>query len=62
MSKIDFYVREGVTDTREMKRLLKIIVKTKMFKGADTPGPSNKRFFPKNLYDTQPYYTYFVTL
>ena len=33
-----------------------------MFKGADTPGPSNKRFFPKNLYDTQPYYTYFVTL
>ena len=47
MSKIDTYVREGVTDTRQMKRLLKIIVKTEMFKGADIPERSNKRFFPR---------------
>ena len=58
MSKIDTYVREGVTDTGEMKWLLKIIVKTEMFKRADIPEPSNQAFFPKNFDDTQPYYTY----
>ena len=47
MSKVDTYVREGVTDTREMKRLLKIIVKTEMFKGADILETSNKRFFAR---------------
>ena len=47
MSKIDTYVRESVTDTKEMKRLLKIIVKTEMFKGEDIPEPSNKRLFPR---------------
>ena len=30
-----------------LKRLLKIIVKTEMFIGADIPEPSNKRFFPR---------------
>ena len=40
-------MREGVTDTREMKRLLKIIVKTEMFKSADIPETSNKRFFAR---------------
>ena len=30
-----------------LKRLLKIIVKTEMFKGADIPEPSNKCFFPR---------------
>ena len=45
--KIDKYVREGVTDTREMKLLLKIIVKMEIFKGADIPEPSNNRFFPR---------------
>ena len=47
MSKIDTYVRESVTDTKEMKRLLKIIVKTETFKGEDIPEPSNKRLFPR---------------
>ena len=42
-------MREGVTDTREMKRLLKIIVKTEMFKSADIPETSNKRFFARTL-------------
>ena len=46
VSKIETYVKEVVTDTREMKRLLKIIVKTKIFKGADIPEQSNQRFFP----------------
>ena len=32
VSKIDTFVRQGVTGTREMKRLLKIIVKTEIFK------------------------------
>ena len=40
-------MREGVTDTREMKRVLRIIVKTEMFKGIDIPEPSNKHFFPR---------------
>ena len=30
-----------------MKRLLKIIVKTEIFKGADIPEPSNKCFFSR---------------
>ena len=37
---------EGVTDTREMKRLLKIIVKTEIFRNENLPGPTDKRFFP----------------
>ena len=40
-------MREGIADTRGMKRLLKIIIKTKMLKGTDIPEPSNKRFFPR---------------
>ena len=40
-------MKKGVTDRREMKRLLKIIAKTELFKGADIPEPSNKRFFPR---------------
>ena len=39
-------MKEVVTDTREIKQLLKIIVKKKIFKGAEIPEPSN-RFFPR---------------
>ena len=42
-------MREGVNDTGEMKRLLKIIVKTEMFKRADIPEPSNQAFFSRTL-------------
>ena len=45
VSKIDTFVREGVTDAREIKRLLKIIVKTEMFKNENLPEPTNKQFF-----------------
>ena len=47
VSKIDTFVREGVTDTRERKRLLKIIVKTEIFNNENLPEPTNKRFFPR---------------
>ena len=47
VSKIDSFVRAGVTDTKEMKRLLKVIVKTKIFKNENLPDPTNKRFFPR---------------
>ena len=30
-----------------MKRLLKIIVKTEIFKNENLPEPTNKRFFPR---------------
>ena len=49
VSKIDTFVREGVTGTREMKRLLKIIVKTEIFKNENLPEPTNKRFFPRTV-------------
>ena len=49
VSKIDTFVREGVTDTREMKRLLKIIIKTEIFKNENLPEPTNKRFFAQVL-------------
>ncbi|XP_057311910.1 uncharacterized protein LOC130649609 [Hydractinia symbiolongicarpus] len=42
------YVKEGVTDTKETKRLLKIHVKKEMFKETKLPEPSNKRFYPRN--------------
>ena len=41
------YVREGVISTKEMKCLLKIAVKTELFKG-NIPDQTNKRFFPRN--------------
>ena len=47
VSKIDTFVEEGVTDTREIKRLLKIIVKTEIFKNKNLPEPTNKRVFPR---------------
>ena len=37
VSKTDTFVRESVTDTRKMKRLLKIIAKTEMFKNENLP-------------------------
>ena len=40
-------MRQGVTDTREMKRLFKIIVKTELFKNENLPESTNKRIFPK---------------
>ena len=49
VSKIDTFVIEGVTDTREMKRLLKIIIKTEIFKNENLPEPTNKRFFAQVL-------------
>ena len=43
------YVKEGVTNRKEMKRLLKIYVKTEIFKdGVNLPEPSNKRFYPRS--------------
>ena len=48
VSKIDMYVKEGVNDTKEMKRLLKMHVKTEIFKNENLPEPSNKRFYPRN--------------
>ena len=47
VSKTDTFVREVITDTREMKRLLKIIVKTETFKNENLPESTNKRFFPR---------------
>ena len=47
VSKIDTFVREGVTDTRELKRLLKIIVQTEIFKNENLPEQTNKRFFSR---------------
>ena len=47
VSKIDTFVREGVTDTTKMKRLLKIIVKTEIFKNENLPQPTYKRFFSR---------------
>lgn len=43
------YVKEGVTSTKEMKRLLNIKVK-EIFKKTDRPlpEPSNKRFYPRS--------------
>ena len=40
-------MRQGVTDTREMKRLFKIIVKTELFKNENLPESTNKRIFPR---------------
>ena len=39
-------MKEGVRDT-EMKQLLKIIVKTEIFKNENLPEPTYKRFFPR---------------
>ena len=41
-----------------MKRLLKIIVKTEIFKNENLPEPTNKRFFAQVLYYTQSCYSY----
>ena len=43
--KIDTFVRKVVTDTREIKLLSKIIVKTEFFKNENLPETTNKRFF-----------------
>lgn len=43
------YVKEGVTSTKEMKRLLKIKVKESFNKlNHPIPEPSSKRFHPRN--------------
>ena len=47
VSKIDTFVREGVTETGEMKWLLKIIVKTEIFKNENLTELTNKQFFPR---------------
>ena len=41
------YAKEGVTSTKEMKRLLKIGVKTELFKD-NLRKPTKKRFYPRN--------------
>ena len=46
-SKIGTYVKECVTETREMKLPLKDIIKPEMFNGADIPDPNNKPFFSR---------------
>ena len=40
-------MRQGVTDTREIKRLLKIIVQTGIFNNENLPEPTNKRSSPR---------------
>ena len=47
VSKIDTFVKEGLTDMKKMKRLLKIIVKTEVFKNKNLSEPTNKQFFPR---------------
>ena len=54
--KIDTIVREGVKDTREMKRLFKIIAKTDIFKNEISLNQL-KRTFSTNLYYTQSCYS-----
>ena len=40
-SEIEFYVKEGVTNVREMKRLVGIFVKNNLFAGTELPKISN---------------------
>ena len=59
VSKIDTFVSESVIDTREMKRLLKIIVKNIIFRNENLLGDFlisleiSHLPFPKSLYYTQ---------
>ena len=48
-SEIEFYVKEGVTNVREMKRLVGIFVKNNLFAGTELPKnfKFNRRFNPK---------------
>eukprot|EP00794_Sanderia_malayensis_P002202 gene2202-2507_t len=46
--KIDKLVREGVSRVNEMKRHLKIFVKTSLFSEDEMPDASNRRFFPRD--------------
>lgn len=45
--KIGTYVKECVTETREMKQLLKDIIKPETLNGAYIPDPNNKPFFTR---------------
>ena len=45
-SKIVQYTKEGVTNVREMKRLLKIFVKNDLFSEQNLPASNNLRFYP----------------
>lgn len=45
--KITEYVKEGVTRTDEMRRLLKLFVINEMFDGDNLPDRGNRRFFPR---------------
>ena len=44
--KIEEYVKEGITNVREMKRLLKLTV-ADLFGKKDLPLPNNRRFYPR---------------
>ena len=44
-SKIVQYTKEGVTNVREMKRLLKIFAKNDLFSGQNLPDSNNWRFY-----------------
>ena len=46
VKKIDELVREGVSNVHEMKRHLKIFVKSTIFTSDQLPDVSNRRFFP----------------
>ena len=44
--KIEEYVKEGITNVREMKRLLKLAV-SDIFGKRNLPAENNRRFYPK---------------
>ena len=46
-TKIEQYVKEGILNVREMKRLLKIYVINDIFGKENIPAPNNRRFFPR---------------
>ena len=47
-TKIVQYTKEGVTNVREMKRLLKIFVKNDLFSGQNLPDSNNRRYYPNS--------------
>ena len=46
-TKIVQYTKKGVTNVREIKRLLKIFVKNDLFSGKNLPDSNNRQFYPK---------------
>ena len=47
VKKIDELVKEGVSNVNEMRRHLRVFVKSTLFSGKNLPEPSNRRYFPR---------------